>query len=62
MGGSEGSQWIELNPNTWLRDLFYFERPNSGMEGVLTLQFVAKGLGQPMRVRFQIPKTGPDTR
>ncbi len=53
-GVSDGTQSVELKPRRWMRDTFYFERPEGGLDGVLTIQFVARGLERPARVRFQL--------
>jgi hypothetical protein len=46
---------LELAAGTYFEDILYFPRPESGFEGVQTLQFVARGLEAPVRIRFEVP-------
>jgi hypothetical protein len=46
---------VHLDRTTYLRDLLYFKRPSSGLDGVLTLRFEAQGMAEPIDVRFEVP-------
>ena len=53
--GPVGKELIEMTRDTYFEDIVYFPRPESGLDGVLTLQFVAHGIDRPLRVRFEVP-------
>jgi len=53
--GPLGKEYIEMTRDTYFEDILYFPRPESGLDGVLTLQFVARGLREPLRLRFEVP-------
>ena len=46
---------VNLARGTWLSDVIYFPRPAGGLDGVLTLKFEGKGIGDPVLVRFEVP-------
>jgi hypothetical protein len=46
---------VELTYMTHIKDIIYFPRPESGLQGVMTLQFMARGLQQPIQLRFEVP-------
>jgi hypothetical protein len=50
---------VELAPYTWFRTLLYFPRPESGLDGVLTLRMGGGGIEPPMEVRFVAPRVLP---
>jgi hypothetical protein len=50
-----GKERVELTDRTYFKDLIYFPRPENGWDGVLTLQFMARGLERPVQVRFSVP-------
>jgi len=54
-GAPAGKERVELTDRTYCKDVIYFPRPRHGWRGVLTLQFVARGLEAPIRVRFTVP-------
>jgi hypothetical protein len=54
-GAPAGKERVELTHRTYFKDTIYFPRPENGWTGVLTLQFVARGLDEPIRVRFTVP-------
>jgi len=54
-GAPAGKERVELTDRTYLKDLIYFPRPANGWHGVLTLQFMARGLARPIQVRFTVP-------
>ena len=54
-GASAGKEWVELTHRTYFKDLIYFPRPANGWDGLLTLQFMARGLEEPIKVRFVVP-------
>jgi hypothetical protein len=47
---------VELGPFTWFFSLLYFPRPESGLDGVLTLRIAGGGIKAPVKVRFQVPR------
>jgi len=61
-GASAGKERVVLTHRTYFKDLLYFPRPANGWDGVLTLQFMAGGLEEPIKVRFAVPglRNGPD--
>ncbi len=54
-GKGVGTQRIELGPRHYFSDIIYYRRSEAGLEGTLTLQFVARGLRDPIRVNFAVP-------
>lgn len=59
-GKDVGTERIELGPRTYFSDIIYFPRPEEGLDGTLTLQFVARGLREPIRVTFAVPDRKKD--
>jgi hypothetical protein len=59
VGAVTGSGRVELHRRTFFKDILYFPRPETGTDGVLTLQFMAKGLAEPMQVRFRLSPEHP---
>ena len=57
-----GKERVELTHRTYFKDLIYFPRPKEGWGGVLTLQFMARGLEEPLRVRFRVPGLGKSSK
>lgn len=49
---------VELGPFTWFNDVLYFPRPAAGLDGVLTLRVAMAG-GDPVAVRFEVPRQAP---
>ena len=54
-GAKTRDEFVELTRGTYFRDTIYFPTPEVGLDGVLTLQFVARGLDEPIQVRFEVP-------
>jgi hypothetical protein len=54
-GASAGKELVELTQRTHFIDLIFFPRPETDLGGVITLQFMARGLKEPIQVRFEIP-------
>ena len=61
-GAAAGKERVELTHRTYFKDLIYFPRPENGWGGVLTLQFMARGLEEPLRVRFSVPGLGKGSK
>jgi len=49
---------VHLSPYSWFRDVIYFPRPQSGLEGVLTLRVSGGGIDPPIDIRFKVPLPG----
>jgi hypothetical protein len=61
VGAASGSGRVELRRRNHFKDILYFPRPETGTDGVLTMQFVAKGLAEPIQVRFRLsPEHGKE--
>ena len=54
-GASRGKELVELTQRSHFIDLIFFPRSATELDGVLTLQFMARGLKEPIQVRFEIP-------
>jgi hypothetical protein len=54
-GASTGKELVELTQRTHFIDLIYFPRAEADLGGVMTLQFMARGLKEPIQVRIEIP-------
>lgn len=49
---------VSLPPHTYMEDILYFPIPQTGLFGVpLRVLFKVKGLGDPIQVVFEVPKT-----
>jgi hypothetical protein len=46
---------VELPAGTWWQDTIYFEVPDEGLDGVLSMELDAQGLDKPITVAFRIP-------
>ena len=53
---------VHLDAYTWIRDVIYFPRPDSGLGGVLALRLSGGGVDPPLEVRFRIPLRGVKIR
>ena len=44
-----------LSRESWLSDVLYFPTPETGLAGVMTLQFLTPGMDAAIEVRFEAP-------
>jgi hypothetical protein len=51
-----------LPPNTYLADLLFFPTPSDSLGDVLTLQLLAPGMDQAVRLRFTVPLKAKKTK
>jgi hypothetical protein len=49
---------VELHQSNHIIDVLYFPRPMAGLDDVLTLRVQARGIPEPINVRFEIPLKG----
>ena len=54
-GKGVGTERLELRPRNYFSDILYFPRPENGVDGSMTLQFVARGLRESIRLTFAVP-------
>jgi hypothetical protein len=54
-GIRSGTEGFWLARRTYFEDVIFFPQPESDLDGVLSLRFVARGLPEPIEVRFLVP-------
>jgi hypothetical protein len=55
-GGRFETGGVEMETFTWFMSTIYFDRPDAGLGGIMTLTLSGDGIDPPVNVRFKIPE------